>query len=253
MPKPPPTSWARTRIRSGAIPVSAARLSRKAIMPWVLVQMSSIPSAPGDQRRLRFHRVADDAVAGQLEPGAMGGGGEGGLGGGLVAVFVVEAEIARRLVMDQRRARGEGGVGADHRLAVPVVDPDQLGRVLRLPRRRGDDEGHRLAHEPHPVRRQRRPSAGRPARCRRGRGRAAGIGGGDTRPPACRPRSAPAPRPAPPAPPPCRRRRYRHGPGPRAGTRRAAGPAGPNRRCSARRRSAAARPRAGRSTGISQG
>jgi hypothetical protein len=87
----------------------------------------------------------------------MRGLGEGGGDLLAVAVMVVERDIARRFVVDQRRVRthglvrpGDGGQRVD-------LDLDRLGRVLRLQRRLRHHEGDRVADEAHLVGRQRRP------------------------------------------------------------------------------------------------
>ena len=106
-------------------------------------------------RRARLHRVDDDAVVAQPQPGDVGSPGKGG--GDLLAVteMEVEPDIVRHVVVKDRRIRGVGASGFGHRRQRVDVNGDQLGRVLGLRRGLGDDRRDRLADMPHLIRRQR--------------------------------------------------------------------------------------------------
>ena len=85
-------------------------------------------------RGARLHRVHHHAAVDQLEPRDVGGLGEGGgdlLG---VAVVVVERDVARRVVVDERRAGRAASLRPDHGRQRIDVDLDRLGGVLRLQR-----------------------------------------------------------------------------------------------------------------------
>ena len=102
------------------------------------------------------------------QPHDMRGGGKGRVDRRPVAGLPVEAEIARHLVGDLRRAGGTRGIGRRHRGERHIIDRDQLGGVERLFARLGDDHRHRLAGIANLVRGQHR--------LRRKRERLAGLG-----------------------------------------------------------------------------
>ncbi len=81
--------------------------------------------------------------------------GEGRVGLGLVAFEMHEADVVRAIVPHQRRARLDRFLGGDDRRQRLVVDLDQLGRVHRLMRGLGDDEGDVVADPADAVARQR--------------------------------------------------------------------------------------------------
>ena len=72
----------------------------------------------------------------------------------LVARFVVEGEIAGRFLVQLRRAGCQRLFGRNHSRQVPVLDFDQLGRVLRRRGAVGDDHRHRVADVAHLVARR---------------------------------------------------------------------------------------------------
>ena len=94
---------------------------------------------------LQRHR--GDPVVDQIERDDARRAREGGLDGGGVAGLEIDAEVARHVVPDQRRARLQrlGGIG--HGGQGVVIDLDQLGRVPGRLQGLGDDEGDRLADE----------------------------------------------------------------------------------------------------------
>ena len=85
----------------------------------------------------------------------MRGAAERGGGRGLVADLDIDAEIAGRLVPQPRRAGLQRVGGARHRRQRLVGDVDQLGGVLRLRDRLGDDHGDGLADKARLVGRHR--------------------------------------------------------------------------------------------------
>ena len=70
---------------------------------------------------------------------------------GRVAIVVVDADIAGRVVEHDRRAGLGRFARVGHRRQGVDVEHDRLGRVLGLRQRLGHDEGHRVAHEAHLV------------------------------------------------------------------------------------------------------
>ena len=82
----------------------------------------------------------------------MGGAGERGIGRGLVAVQMHEADVVRAVVPDPRRARRHASGGRDHRRQRFVVDLDQLGRIHRLQVGLRHHEGDVIADPAHPFR-----------------------------------------------------------------------------------------------------
>jgi hypothetical protein len=102
-------------------------------------------------RAAGLHGADDDPVVDQVDAADRGGLGEGRIGGGLVAQLVVDAEVARRLVPDQRGPGrvGSGQVGVGRQLL--IVDHDQLGSVARLAQAFRHHGGHRIAHVAYPV------------------------------------------------------------------------------------------------------
>ena len=69
-----------------------------------------------------------------------------------VAVVIVERDVARHVVVEERRAVAHRLVGRDHRGKRLDVDLDRFGRVLGGQHRLGDDAGDRVADIAHLVR-----------------------------------------------------------------------------------------------------
>ena len=102
-------------------------------------------------RRARLHGADDDAVADQPQARDVGCLGEG-LGHLLaVAVVVVDADVAGRVVEHDRRAGLGGFARVGHGRQGVDVEHDRFGRVLGLGQGLGHDEGHRIADEAHLV------------------------------------------------------------------------------------------------------
>jgi hypothetical protein len=103
----------------------------------------------------RLDRVDDHAVVHQCQVRAMGGSGESGADGRCVAALPVEAEIARNVVPDARRAGVERGGSLDNGRQRLVRDLDGLGGVMR--RRQGlcHNESNRIADMPDAISRER--------------------------------------------------------------------------------------------------
>ena len=103
------------------------------------------------RRRARFHGADDDAVADQAEPRHVSGLGEGVGHLGALAVGIVDADVAGRIVEHDRCAGlgrlariGDGGQRLD-------IEHHRFGRVLGLRHGFGNHEGHRVADEAHLV------------------------------------------------------------------------------------------------------
>ncbi len=109
------------------------------------------------ERRARLHRVHHHAAVDELEGRDMRGLGESGRHLLAVAEMIVERDVARRLLVDERRARSRRLLGAHHRGQRIDIDLDRLGGVLGRERGLGDDAGDGIADEAHLVARQRRP------------------------------------------------------------------------------------------------
>ena len=77
----------------------------------------------------------------------VGGPGESRIRARRVAGVPVEADIARNLAGQQRRASRTRRGGGRHRRQCVVIDLDQLGRIKRLRVRLGHDQCQRLAGE----------------------------------------------------------------------------------------------------------
>ena len=78
----------------------------------------------------------------------------------VVGVPLAADDVARNRVELQRRSGGQRLLHVDDDRQRVVVDVDQLDRVDGLGARLGDDHRDRLADEPDPVGRERRPGAG---------------------------------------------------------------------------------------------
>ena len=84
----------------------------------------------------------------------MGGAGEGGIRRLGIADPGIEGDIGV-LVPHARRVRRGGRQRGGHRGQRLVIDIDEFGGIFCDRHRLGDDDGHRLADEARPVRRQR--------------------------------------------------------------------------------------------------
>ena len=117
--------------------------------------------------RARFDRVRDQAVVDDVERGDVRGLGEGGVGGGLVAVAPVVADVVRHVVVHERAGRRRRMRGIDHGRQHVVIDFDQFGGVLRGLDRIGDHERDLIADMAHFRMRDHRDAAARSSACRR--------------------------------------------------------------------------------------
>ena len=102
-------------------------------------------------RRARLHGVDDDAAVDEVKAGHMGRARE--RGGHLLAVaeVVIKRHVARRFLVERRRA-GLHRVGhGDHRRQGVDVEPHGFRGLLRLIDGFRDDAGHGIADEAHPV------------------------------------------------------------------------------------------------------
>ncbi len=107
-------------------------------------------------RAARLHGGAGDAVDDEIGAHHAMGAGEGGIGLGLVAFEMDEADIVRAIVPHARRARCDRVLAGNHGRQRLVIDLDQLGRVGRLGIGLGHDEGDVIADPAHAVLDQRR-------------------------------------------------------------------------------------------------
>ena len=123
----------------------AAGVERRAVGRLVVVA----------DRRARLHRADDDAVADQAQLGHEGGLGEGLVHLGHDAIEEVGADIVRHVVEHDGCAGLGGGTRLGDRRQRLDVEHDGFGRILRLCRRLGHHERHRVAHEAHFVCRKR--------------------------------------------------------------------------------------------------
>ena len=104
------------------------------------------------ERAPRLHVLRVDATDEVAPSDHAGGGGDGGIGGRLIARLEDVRDVVGTLVPDGWSADGLRG-GGDGRQRL-VVDLDQRGRVLGLGQRLRDDEGDRVADVAHAVRRE---------------------------------------------------------------------------------------------------
>ena len=108
----------------------------------------------GRQRGLGFQRAGRHPVVDHRDAGDMGGGRDGGIHRGRVAVAPMHAQVAAMLIVNRRCVwRGSGGEvdGDRQRLHLQF---HQFGGVAGLLQGLGDHRGDGLAHIAHPVRRQ---------------------------------------------------------------------------------------------------
>ncbi len=100
-------------------------------------------------RGARLHRVRDQPVVGEVELHHFRGLGERRIDHRLVADVPVVADVARHIVVHQRRARRDRIAQRRRRRQVLIVDDDLLGRVLRRLLRLGDHHRDRIADMAH--------------------------------------------------------------------------------------------------------
>ena len=107
-------------------------------------------------RAARLHGDGGDAVDDEMLAHHVGGARERGVGRGLVAVDLDEADVVLAIVVDARRAGRRGQCRRHHGGQRLVVDHDALGGVGRLVRGLRHHEGDAVADPAHPVGHQRR-------------------------------------------------------------------------------------------------
>ena len=160
-------------------------------------------AVPARERSFRLHRIADDPAAGQRQPHDKRGGGEGGVGRGLIAVVEIEAEVAGHGLVDRPAPRRRAQPRRPPPPAAPRTRPRSVPPILGLMRRRGHHHRHRLTrrsgHDQSPV-----PDVAAHAAPRRGPLPASSRTLGRNRRRPRRPRSAQPPRQVRPARPPYR-------------------------------------------------
>ena len=140
----------------GAQPPHALAAERQRVAPALAIEAAD--------RRARLHRVDDDAVADGFQLRDMRRLGKGFRHLGGVAVIEIQEDVARRLVVQLRRARLCPFRCRRHRRQRIDVADDGLGRVLRLRHGLGDGEGHGLADMAHARLGERRPAGMTPRR-----------------------------------------------------------------------------------------
>ena len=102
-------------------------------------------------RTTRLHARGSDAVDHEAMLDDVIGPGEGGVGRGLVAEELHEADIVGALLPDPGRALGGGLRGRHDRGKRLVIDHDQFGRVLGLNERLRHDEGDVVTGPAHVI------------------------------------------------------------------------------------------------------
>ena len=107
-------------------------------------------------RGARLHRIADEAIVDEADARDMRGIGEGRVGRGLVADIPLEAEIARHVVVDQRRARPDRVEHADDRRQRLVFDRERFRALQRGFARLRHHHRDRVADIAHLALRERR-------------------------------------------------------------------------------------------------
>ena len=107
-------------------------------------------------RRPGLHRVRDQAVVDEVDLGDVGGLGERGVGGRLIAQMPVEAGVVLGLLPHLRRAGLDRIGGGDDGRQFLIGDVEEGGGILCLVAGFGDDDGDLVADVAHLVRHQRR-------------------------------------------------------------------------------------------------
>ncbi len=103
-----------------------------------------------------LHRVAGHPVDAHPVADNVGGAGNRGLCRRRVAALEGVGFVARVLLPQRRRAVGQRIVQRGQNRQIAEFSDDQLGGILCLVQRLGDDERHRLADVTHPALRQQR-------------------------------------------------------------------------------------------------
>ena len=157
MPKPPPTSWVRTRIFSGttlntdfgqhlAHHGNALRGRDQGVALSVRIEA-------GDGGA-RLHGAGCKTGIGEPHALDVGGAREGRVDRGRVAVLPVERDVAGCLGPHLRGVRGHGPHHISHGRQMVVGDVHRLGRIQRLRQRLRDHDRDRLADIAHALGRE---------------------------------------------------------------------------------------------------
>ena len=115
------------------------------------------PLVPFADRRARLHRVDDNAVVDEVDCGDVRRLREGGIDRRRIAEQEVEGHVAGRLVVELRRAFGDGVLKLHHGRQRLDVEHNGFGGIAGRGRCLGDDKGDRIADIAHPVDGQGRP------------------------------------------------------------------------------------------------
>jgi hypothetical protein len=107
------------------------------------------------ERDAWLHRDHGNAGVDDVEPGHVGGAGEGRIDFGGIAIVIVEGDVVGDVIVKLRRAGPGGFGGIGHRRQRLDVELDRFGRVARLRHRFGHDEGEGIADIAHLVGRKR--------------------------------------------------------------------------------------------------
>ena len=110
----------------------------------------------GGQRHARLHRHHGDAGVDDIELGHMRCRGERRVDLGAVAIVIIERNVVRDVIVEQRRAGLGGFRGIGHGGQRLDVEFDGLRRIARLRQRFRDHKGDGIADKAHLVGRQRR-------------------------------------------------------------------------------------------------
>jgi len=129
--------------------VLAGRIERVVIVDIVI---------DGD-RRARLDGVRGEPVVDDVQFGDVRGAGKARIGRRFVADLPVEDQVARHIVVQERRAILQRAGGSGHGRQFLIVDLDRLGGKARQRLALGDDDGDRFADMTHPGRGHRVPRA----------------------------------------------------------------------------------------------
>ena len=110
----------------------------------------------GRQRHARLHRHHRHAGVDDVEFCHMRGGGKRRVDLGRIAIVIIERNVIRDVIIEQRRAGFCGLRGIGHGRQRLDVEFDGLRRIARLRQRFSDHEGHGIADKAHLVGHQRR-------------------------------------------------------------------------------------------------